>query len=126
MYRKEIPEKRIQSRTGHKSIEALCTYEHVSTDQERSMCHVTNQQSLQPTGMHTDSAVLQLQVAKPLNYAVNMSTVPQQMTPARPIFNMTSCTVNIYIAPVSFQASASQLTENHKLSHEYLEEFCDF
>ena len=56
------------------------------------MCHVlgdvTNQQSLQPIGMHTDPAVLQLQVAKPLNYAVNMSTVPQ-MTLARPTFNMT-------------------------------------
>ena len=131
MYRKGIPEKAIQSRTGHKSIEALRTYERVSTDQERSMCHVlgdvTNQQSLQPTGMHTDPAVLQLQVAKPLNYAVNMSTVPQQqMTPARPTFNMTSCTVNIYNAPVSFQASASQLTENYKLSHEDLEDFCDF
>ena len=111
----------------------LCTkvcmrreYERVSTDQERSMCHVpgdvTNQQSLQPTGTHMDPAVLQLQVAKPLNYAVNMSTVPpQQMTPARPTFNMTSCTVNIYYAPVSFQASASQLTENYKLSHEDLE-----
>ena len=74
--------------------------------------------------MHTDPAVLQLQVAKPLNYAVNMSTVPQQqMTPARPTFNMTSCTVNIYNAPVSFQASASQLTKSYKLSHEDLEDF---
>ena len=77
--------------------------------------------------MHTDPAVLQLQAAKPLNYAVNMSTVPQrQVTPSRPTFNMTSCTVNIYNAPVSFQASASQLTENYKLSHEDLEDFCEF
>ena len=70
------------------------------------MCHVfgdaTNQQSLQPTGMHVDPAGLQVQVAKPLNYAVILSTVPrQQMTPAKPTFNMTSCTVNIYNAPVS-------------------------
>ena len=124
-------EKAIQPWIGHKSIGALRTYERVSTDQERSTCHVpgdvTNQQSLQPTGTHMDPAVLQLQVAKPLNYAVNMSTVPQQqMTPARPTFNLTSCTVNIYYAPVSFQVSASQLTENYKLSHEDLENFCDF
>ena len=64
------------------------------------MCHVlgdvTNQQSLHPTGMHTDPAVLQQQVAKPLNYAVNMSPVPQQMTPARPTFNPVNAST-IYI-----------------------------
>ena len=87
MYRKGIPEKAIQSRTGHKSIEALRMYERVSTDQERGMCHVlsdvTNQQPSMP-------AVSNLQVAKPLiqNRTVDMSILQlpvEQMTPAKPL-----------------------------------------
>lgn len=52
MYRKGITERAIQARTGHtcKSIDALHTYEPVSTEQEKQMYHVlgdvTNQTPL--------------------------------------------------------------------------------
>ena len=130
MYRKGIPEKAIQSRTGHKSIEALRTYERVSTDQERSMCRVLSDVTNQHPGMLLDPAVSQ--ITKPLNRTVDMSVSQLpfgQMTPAKPVnptFNMSSCTVNIYNAPVSFQASTSQLSENYKLSQTELDDFVDF
>lgn len=105
MYRQGIPEKAIQSRTGHKSIEALHTYERVSPDQERSICNVlanaTNQQL--PAGQAVCSTV---------------------MMPQNTAFNISGCTVNIYNAPVSIGES-SVMNENH-LPVKDLEHFSDF
>ena len=40
MFAAGIPEKVIQKNTGHRSVEALRVYEHVSKDQEEATCKV--------------------------------------------------------------------------------------
>ena len=81
MYQQGVSEKAIQARTGHKSLDALRTYERVSSYQEKGIClvlgNLTNQSCLDSSAV---SPVLQ----------------EKQHQSA---FTISGCTVNIYNAP---------------------------
>ena len=62
MYHKGITERAIQARTGHKSLDALRTYERVSTEQEKQMCHVLGDVANQTSPILTWSLVNQVHV----------------------------------------------------------------
>ena len=83
MYEHGIQEKTIQSRTGHKSVEALRVYERPSTEQHKEACkalsNVTNKSEKQP---------------------VPMCNAPAHSIPSQPpVFNFNGCSVNIYTGP---------------------------
>ena len=91
LYTSGVSERAIQGRTRHKSMEALHTYERISAEQEKEICHVlgnvTNRSS------HHSRAVTSLPV--PLLDICQTQTMPQSST-----FNISGCTVNIYNGPV--------------------------
>ena len=62
MFQSGVPERAIQARTGHKIVEALLTYERVSSTQEQSMCSVLGDVSNQPgiVSTHQTKSVIQL------------------------------------------------------------------
>ena len=93
MYQQGVSEKAIQARTGHKSLDALRTYERVSSDQEKGICcvlgNLTNQSCVDSSAVSPVSPVLQEK---------------QQQS----VFTISGCTVNIYNAPVTTQGFANQ------------------
>ena len=81
----DVPEKLIQERTGHKSVQALRLYQHTTEDQQKAVSEVlasTVKQSF-------------LQVKDSQNYQPHAQPLYQQ----QPIFNIQGCTVNISMAP---------------------------
>ena len=108
MYNQGIQEKTIQSRSGHKSVEALWVYERPGVKQHREACEALANIS------NTSTAV-----AQPLKSTVN----PAFMAPPQPpIFNFSGGSVNIYTAPVVTNAAPS-ITHNLSLTKEEMSAF---
>ena len=88
LFRSGVPERSVQSRTGHNSVEALRMYKRVSCMQECSMSSV-------------------------LGNATNTTTTcipPQSLqTQPLPIYNFSGCSVTFYSAPLP---ASHQLKEN--------------
>ena len=90
LYHANIPEKLIQERTGHKSVQALRVYQHTTDDQQKAVSEVLastiKQSSLQAKDSH--------------NYQPHVQSVCWQ----QPIVNIQGCTVNISMTPPQLQA----------------------
>lgn len=86
LYMSGTSESAIQGRTGHNGMEALRTYEHVSADQEKEMCHVQGN----VTNQHSQAA-MSLPVLRPGLDICETQSMPQSST-----FNISGCTVTIY------------------------------
>ena len=99
-----VPERAIQARTGHKSVEALRTYERVSSTLEQSMCSVLGDVSNQPGIVST----------RQTKSVVQLPTV---------CYNFTCCSVNIYNAPVQ---TTPVRPDSERISEEEFTEFENF
>lgn len=86
MYKCGIPEKTIQSRTGHKSIEALRIYERPGPEQHSSV----------PNEQKEDE-----QAATSVVGCQSMSQSFQKMTSNTPVFNFNNCSVTLYTGNVN-------------------------
>ncbi len=103
-----VPERIIQERTGHRSIEALRLYEHPTEQQHQAVSTVLASRT--PTSYA--SAVAEQQLTLPQNHF----RPSPSYSPYAPMQNFHSCTVNIYTAPVtqnsgvetSFHSSVAQ------------------
>lgn len=119
MYRSGIPEKTIQSRTGHKSVDALRVYERPGQEQQQMACNaltdVSNCQSLS-----SNLGAGKPQSARPWFNLPMTPSVP-------PTFTFSGCSVNVFTAPIMnqgpFQAHSS---ENFGLSESEVDDFSKF
>ena len=94
LFRGGIPEKAIQARTGHKSVEALRTYERVSGTQEKAMCKLLGDIS---NKVDVPSCSSKKNVVLKTNQGTQHSA-----------FNFSGCSVTIYKAPATVQSSQCQ------------------
>ena len=90
LYHANIPEKLIQERTGHKSVQALRVYQHTTDDQQKAVSEVLASTIKQSS----------LQVKDSHNYQPHVQSVCRQ----QPIVNIQGCTVNISMTPPQLQA----------------------
>ncbi len=88
-----VPERIIQESTGHRSIEALCLYEHPTEKQHQAVSTVLASR----TPALYVSAVAEQQLTLPQNHF----RPSQSYSPYAPMQNFLSCTVNIYTVPVT-------------------------
>ena len=111
MYKHGIQEKTIQSRTGHKSLEALRVYERPGIEQHREACEAlanitnTGRQLIQPPKPQLHGALT----------TVYPCTGPPSVSAQPPTFNFSGCSVNVFTGPVmtsgTFTASSNSLTK---------------
>ena len=90
LFRASVPEKLIQQRTGHRSVEALRQYEHTTTSQHEKVSKVL-------ASVDVNAGTLP-SVSKP----VQQPSAP--LAPYQPGFNFQGCTVNITLGQPSYFA----------------------
>lgn len=107
LFKAGIPEKVIQDRTGHRSIEGLRKYERISEDQKENACKalaVRNDVSMPhccPNFVAKRPGVLQPSLMQPSsNYSMH-SSQQQQLSPTCSFGSATfnGCTINVFQAP---------------------------
>ena len=89
LFHANVPEKLIQERTGHKTVQALRVYQHTTDDQQKAVSEVLSSTTKQSF----------LQVKDSHNYQPHVQSLCQQ----QPVFNIQGCTVNISMAPPQSQ-----------------------
>ena len=85
LFQANVPEKVIQERTGHRSLEALRLYEKTTTEQHQAVAQVLG-----------SSATLSYESIVQKQQEITVSPRPPQMAPT---LNMSGCTVNIFFNP---------------------------
>ena len=108
LYEAEVPEKIIQERTGHRSLECLRTYERTSDKQHQAVSNILS--STSQSSYHAQIAKLD-----PSNHQLSTQTTP---TPGQ-LSNMSfaKCQVNINInhgpsAPITFTTTTSPVSRS--------------
>ena len=92
MFEMGVPEKIIQERTGHRSLEALRTYERSNERQHKKISHILTSSSTNNTTDNTMESVHFTQYRQP-----EIKLNPQNSSVS---FNsLQDCTINIYSAP---------------------------
>ena len=93
-----VPEKVIQDRTGHRSLEGLCKYKKISERQKEEACKVLSRRNPRDTMETQTNSVSNwsMQVAAPM-----YSSQQQQLTPTCSFGSATlnGCTINVFQAP---------------------------
>ena len=92
MYNAGIPEKVIQDRSGHRSIDGLRKYEKISEQQKESACLALEVDCASVV----DSKNYNMQVSGP-TYSFQQQQLQPNLTFGSSTFN--SCTINVYQAP---------------------------
>ncbi len=82
LFQANVPEKVIQERTGHRSLEALRLYKKTTTEQHQAVAQVLG-----------SSATLSYESIVQKQQEITVSPRPPQMAPT---LNMSGCTVNIF------------------------------
>ena len=122
MYNNGIPEKTIQSRTGHKSVEALRVYERPNKEQQAKACRAlacTQTTPVPTTTALSDVTNSQASAASvhvggpsmPVPWGSNQSNVPH--------FTFNNCNITMYNGSVTQQSQ-------YALTQEQLNNFADF
>ena len=98
MFTAGVPEKVIQERTGHRSLEGLRQYEKTSIKQHIAATHVVASNS-----------------SKPFADIINLAPGPaeQQQKPATGQYSFENCTVNFYQVPSMTYAMKREPTNDH-------------
>ena len=91
LFQAHVPEKIIQERTGHRSLEALRLYERTTTEQHQAVSQVL--------GSDVDVSYQSVVQKESNNMFLPQHTLPPSANTASPIFNMSGCTVNICFNP---------------------------
>ena len=98
MYNSGIPEKTIQSRTGHKSIEALRVYERPNKKQQAKACRALAFTRAVP--IQTTNALSDITNSPAISTAPVHASAPSMPTPfgfnAIPHFTFNNCNVTMY------------------------------
>ena len=100
MFNAGIPEKAIQDRSGHRSLDGLRKHESISEKQKESACHMLDlsiSDAKTPDGHTSHDQALSMQVSAP-----KVSCHQQQQLQPNLTFgsaSIESCTFNIYQAP---------------------------
>ncbi len=95
MFQANVPEKIIQQRTGHRSHEALRTYERTTADQHRAVSTLLSSSS-QSTYQQLTHTTQQSQL-NVHNQIATQGTAGTQVN----FQNVTGCTINVYQQPPS-------------------------
>ena len=123
MFARQVPEKLIQERTGHRSLEALRTYERSNEEQHRAVSSVLcetkrSNYSQQLTQHSTKSRSLSIHGMPSTSATESQSS--SFVTPGNVMFNnLHGCIINITQAPPPAQ---SPLTPNIELTENELDE----
>ena len=96
MYEMGVPEKVIQERTGHRSLDSLRVYERTSTQQQQGASNILS-------GSHVQTYVEQVQIARHHSQEsiLSVGPSPSNSVQSLPIYfgNLYGCTINVYQQP---------------------------
>jgi len=130
MYNHGIPEKTIQVRTGHKSINGLRVYEQPGLEQQREACEaladVTNKQG-QSSGLDGNVShqnILAPTIHRPTFPPVHVVNSGAPALP--PSFTFSGCSVNVFTGPIMTSGTFQSSSTSFGLSQADIENFSKF
>ena len=130
MYNHGIPEKTIQVRTGHKSIDGLRVYERPGLEQHQEACEaladVTNKQVL-PKSSGLDVSyqnIVAPTVHRPTFPPVQLANSGAPVLP--PSFTFSGCSVNVFTGPVMTSGTFQSSSTSFGLSKADIDNFSKF
>ena len=98
-YNAGVPEKTIQQRTGHRSLDSLCVYECTSVQQHRAVMNIFCQ-------LYTRPEVCFEEEVRRMNTSISHSLATLLKNSIQPIMNFSGCTVNINLSSPSSVSSS--------------------
>ena len=102
MYEMGVPEKAIQERTGHRSLDSLRVYERTSTQQQQAASNILS-------GSHVQTYAEQVQIARHHSQATTLSIGPSPLSSVQslPIYfgNLYGCTIDVNAGATNQQPS---------------------
>ena len=118
MFDMGVPEKIIQERTGHKSLEALRTYERMNDRQHKTVSHGNTRNQLKMNqGIRNQLKMNNYHVAS--QYSRSSSTFNPNNKHNISFSDLHGCTININSAPVPPPS-------NNHLTEKEFEDFCSY
>ncbi len=96
MFRANLPEKVLQSRTSHISLKALRMYENITDEQHSAACSTSDLVS-RPNASLPDALKPTQPLARPLQLSVVQAPSPAPMVPAALFGSPQNCTINVQV-----------------------------
>ena len=106
MFRCGAPEKLIQERTGHRSVEALRTYEHLEESQHKAVSSLLSNAGSSHLLTYQQHLSAQTRTS-------NFTSIPQTHMPQISLQNLKGCTINFNCMPLPPTTQITNSTEEY-------------
>ena len=106
MFRCGAPEKLIQERTGHRSVEALRTYEHLEESQHKAVSSLLSNAG-------SSHLLTYQQHLSAQTHTSNFTSIPQTRMPQISLQNLKGCTINFNCMPLPPTTQITNCTEEY-------------
>ena len=128
MYNHGIPEKTIQVRTGHKSIDSLRVYERPGLEQHREACEaladISNKQVVPKRSTLGHQNILAPTIHCPTFPPAQFANSGTPVLP--PSFTFSGCSVNVFTGPVMTSGTFQTFSTSFGLSQTDIDDFSKF
>ena len=121
MFQMGVPERVIQERTGHRTVEALRTYERTSEEQHQAVSNVLSSSTSTPPYQYQPNSQVQKLQCQQIK-ASSSNIIPASSCPFT-FENLHGCTINIYTAPQSPLPKAPASSSTLELTSYEMEQF---